>query len=133
MANRFYGSGNLGNPPELRTVEVNGEPRQVASLRVYFDRQVPNGDDFEDRGGFWLNVSLWGERAEQAVKLLTKGARVTVSGTLVQHTWEDENGEEASRIELNADRVSLDLARVERVEFRRKSVDDAAEAQHVSG
>ena len=123
MANWFTGRGNLAAAPTLKHVDVDGEKRAVASMRIYFDRQVPNGDgDFEDRGGFWLDVSLWGPRAETVARLLDKGARVVVSGSLVQRTWEDkETGEPRSRIELNADHLSLDLARIERIEMRASS------------
>lgn len=123
MANEFRGRGNLGAAPALKQVEVDGEKRSVAEMRVYFDRSVPDGDGgFVDRGGFWLDVNLWGPKGEAAAKVLVKGARVAVSGSLVQRTWEDkESGEPRSRIELIADQVALDLSRVERVEFRAKA------------
>ena len=122
MANRFHGRGNLGSVPEVKHVEVDGQRRPVANMRVYFDRQVPDGEgDFQDRGGFWLTVSLWDRKAEAAAKVLTKGARVAVSGTLVEHTWTDkESGEQRSRLELHADHVDLDLGRVERIELRNR-------------
>ncbi len=44
MALRITGSGNLGSAPELRTVEVNGEDRKVASMRVFFAHNHPSGD-----------------------------------------------------------------------------------------
>ncbi|GAB4360975.1 MAG: single-stranded DNA-binding protein [Gammaproteobacteria bacterium] len=122
MANEFRGRGNLGAAPALRQVEVGGESRSVASLRIYFDRQVPDGDGgFEDRGGFWLDVNLWGPKAVAAAKILPKGARVAAAGTLVHHTWTDkESGEERGRLELQADSVDLDLGRLESIEPRRK-------------
>lgn len=131
MSNTFIGRGNLGAAPELKHVEVDGESRSVASLRVYFDRLVPDGaDGFEDRGGFWLDVSLWGARAEAAVKVLTKGARVSVIGTLVQRTWTDKNtGHERTQFELQADQVDLDISRVERAVFRKKEKQDAEAAE----
>ena len=120
MANRFEGRGNLGARPELKTVQVDGEERLVAELRIYFDRRVPDGDgEFVDRGGFWLTANLWGERARQIAELLPKGARVLVTGTLVQDTWADrESGEERRAVQLVADHVSLDLGRVEGVRLR---------------
>lgn len=120
MANRFEGRGNLAAAPELKRVQVDGEERLVAELRIYFDRQVPDGDGgFIDRGGFWLSANLWGQRAEQVAALLPKGARVHVTGTLVQDTWTDkETGEPRKAVELVADYVSLDLGRLEGVSMR---------------
>ncbi|MGH8625351.1 MAG: single-stranded DNA-binding protein [Gammaproteobacteria bacterium] len=121
MSNHFIGRGNLGANPDLKQITVEGEPRTVTELRVYFDRQVPDGNGgFEDRGGFWLPVHLWGPRGESVAKLLPKGARVRVEGTLVQDTWEDKDGETVSRIEVQADSIDLDLSRVEAVTFRAK-------------
>ncbi|MDD5395370.1 MAG: single-stranded DNA-binding protein [Thiothrix sp.] len=122
MGNRFEGRGNLGNDPVLKFVEVaGGEKRAVCELRVYFDRQVKDGDNWKEQGGFWLNVSYWGKRGEQAGKLLVKGCRVSVVGMLVQESWADkETGEEKSRLVLEADSVDLDLLRVESVRFVEK-------------
>ncbi|MGH8472711.1 MAG: single-stranded DNA-binding protein, partial [Gammaproteobacteria bacterium] len=62
---------------------------------------VPNGaGGFTDKGGFWLPVNLWGPKAEAIATHLRKGARVRVEGTLVQDTWEDRDGAEVSRIEV---------------------------------
>lgn len=129
MSSHFAGRGNLGADPELKHVEIDGEPRAVVALRVYFDRPVPDGDGgFTDKGGFWLPVNLWGPKAETIAKLLRKGARVRVEGTLVQDTWDDrETGEPASRIEVQADSIDLDLARVEAITFRAKGDGESAD------
>ena len=120
MANRFEGRGNLAAAPELKRVQVDGEERLVAELRIYFDRQVPDGDGgFIDRGGFWLSANLWGQRAEQVAALLPKGARIHVTGTLVQDAWTDKDtGEPRKAVALVADYVSLDLGRLEGVSMR---------------
>jgi len=87
MANKFSGRGNLGADPEIRyTAGEDSEP--VCSLRVFFDRPKPDGNGgFDDKGGFWLDVSLWGTRGEAAARLLKKGARVSVSGELYEDAW----------------------------------------------
>ncbi len=122
MANRFEGRGNLGAEPLLKHVDIHGEDRPVAEMRIYFDRRIPDGDGgFDDKGGFWLTVNLWGERAVHVAELLPKGARVHVIGTLVRDTWQDStSGEERERMELAADRISLDLGRVEAVKLQQK-------------
>jgi single-strand DNA-binding protein len=120
MTANFADIGNLGADPELKDVEVEGEPRRVTELRIRFDRPVPTDDGFEDRGGFWLDVSLWDKRGgERAAAVLRKGARVFVRGTLVQEQWKDrETGGDRSKFKLQAEYVALDLARVESVELR---------------
>jgi len=127
VSNHSIGRGNLGADPELKHVDLEGESRRVAELRIYFDRPIPNGEGgFTDKGGFWLPANLWGPKAQVVARHLRKGARVRVEGTLVQDTWEDKEGVEVSRIEVRADSVDLDLARVEAVTFRSKT--DTADA-----
>jgi hypothetical protein len=41
MPNSYQGTGNLGDSPSLKTVQVNGEDRKVAELRVFFDHYRP--------------------------------------------------------------------------------------------
>ncbi len=133
MSNTFSGRGNLAAAPELKTVTVNGEARQVAEMRMYCDRPVPDGDGgFKDKGGFWVNISLWGARGEHAARVLDKGSRIKVEGTFVQNSWE-KDGEKFSRLELSADDVTLDLSRLASVTLRarnRSSDDDTNEAGH---
>lgn len=127
MSNNFHGRGNLGAAPTLRHAEHGGESTPVANLRIFFDRPKPDGNGgFEDKGGFWMDVALWGARAETAARLLPKGARVRVEGELFESTWADrETGEERSRLEVRAVSVDLDLSRVDEVTFRRRSEGEA--------
>ena len=122
MANTFIGTGNLGADPVL-TSPVGEDQRQVADMRVYFDKPVknPETDDYEDKGGFWLDVSAWDRLADDVMRLLKKGARVKVEGSLKHNVWIDEkSGAEKSRFVLYADDISLILARVESAQWRRK-------------
>lgn len=124
--NEFRGRGNLGAAPELRRIEDGGAGRSVLPLRIYFDRLVPVRDgspgEFEDRGGFWLNASVWGRRAEALQPLLSKGMRVYVEGTLVQRTWQSrETGEDREGMELEVDYLALDPSRIERIELRARA------------
>lgn len=121
MSNTFTARGNLAAAPELKTVIVNGEDRQVAEMRMYCDRPVPDGDGgFKDKGGFWLNVSRWGAAGEHAARVLDKGYRIKVQGTLVNNEW-SKDGEDRSRLELVADDITLDLSRIESVTPRPRS------------
>ncbi|KEZ76706.1 MULTISPECIES: single-stranded DNA-binding protein [Salinisphaera] len=127
MSNSFTARGNLAAAPELKTVTVNGENRQVAEMRMYCDRPIPDGDGgFKDKGGFWLNVSRWGAAAEHAARVLDKGFRIKAEGTLVQNSWE-KDGEKFSRLELTADDITLDLSRVESVTRRERRSPNATD------
>ncbi len=128
MSNRFIGIGNLGTHPVL-TTPVGEAQRAVADMRIYFDRPVKDQDtdQFEDKGGFWLDVSAWDRLASDVMRSLKKGVRVKVEGSLKHNTWtDDSSGEERSRIKLYADEITLVLNRVASVELLGKQTEEKA-------
>ena len=121
MSNQFTGTGNIGQAPALRTVKVGSEDRSVADLRIFFDRSIPQDDgSFEDGGGFWLTVTVWGSRAETVVKLMSKGMRVHVTGQLRLVSWDDD-GEARADLRLTAERLSIDPICLDSVQVRKRN------------
>lgn len=110
MSNIIEISGNLGKKPELRTVRVGQEDRDVLEFSVYSSRRVPDGQGgYRDEGGFWLNGELWGRRAASSVEALDKGMLVTVKGSLVLETWKDrDTNEERQGFKLKAESILID-------------------------
>ena len=134
MSNHFSGTGNVGTAPTLRTVQVNGEDRLVADMRIYFDRSVPREDgSYSDEGGFWLSVNIWGSRAETVAKIVHKGARVHVAGSLREDTWEDDEAQQHSAMQLTATRISIDPICIESIEYRPKSDEGSEQKESVDG
>lgn len=125
MANFFVGDGNLADAPRLNTIEVDGEERTVANMRLFINRHRKNVDGkYEDRGGFWLNASCWGQKAREAGRLLQKGALIKVEGELEQQKWIDDEGNERTGLTLNIRDWSLLPFRLEEVSYKNRS--DAA-------
>ena len=120
MANYFIGKGNLADSPKGRNVDRkdNKGTFYVASMRVFFDRyeRRENGE-LEQAGGFWREVEIYGDKAENAVKLLRKGARVLVVGSEMDYLGTDDNGAKVQVIKIVAEDVALVLTRVESVTF----------------
>jgi len=126
MPNTYQGTGNLADAPVLKQVQVNGVDRKVAELRVFFDNYRSDGKGgLEQSGGHWMDVSVWDYKAEQAARLLRKGARVHVIGRIERDSWEDkETGEPREKLRLVADDVLLSLTRVKSVEFEPRRAED---------
>ncbi len=127
MINRFEGIGNLGTAPTISQVVVGDEQRKVANMRIYFDR--PTGQDYKDKGGFWYSVDIWGYRAEEALRVLKKGCRVYVVGTLRLEQWTDEGGEVRSEQRLSADYFFIDSLCVDGIQYREKKQTQQASSQ----
>ncbi len=98
--------GNLVEDPELRFTP-SGVP--MAKLRLAVNRRWRdnNGDWQEDTSFF--GGTLWREQAESVAESLQKGARVIVVGRLEQRSWETQEGDKRSVVEIAIDEVGPSL------------------------
>ena len=98
--------GNLTADPELRSTK-NG--RSVAGFTIAstprtFDRQ---SQQWVDGDALFLRCTVWGDLAEHCANSLAKGMRVVAQGRLTQHSWEDEQHQKRSSVELQVDEIGL--------------------------
>jgi len=99
--------GNLTDDPELRYTP-NGAA--VATLRVAVNRRIPDGSGgWKDAETSFFRVNAWRTLAENAAESLTRGARVLVTGRLRSRSWENQEGETRSAVEIEADEVGPSL------------------------
>jgi single-strand DNA-binding protein len=100
--------GNLTRDPELRFT-TNAKAVCGFGLAVT-PRRIIDGE-WTDGDTSFFNVTCWGQLAENVAASLQKGARVIVTGSLVQRSWEDkETQAKRSTIEVSADEVGPSLA-----------------------
>ena len=99
--------GNLTRDPELRYTP-NGAA--VAAFGVAVNRRWQNRDNqqWEESTSFF-NVTCWRDLAQNVSESLEKGARVVVTGRLEQRSWETQDGERRSVVEIVADEVGPSL------------------------
>ncbi len=100
-------TGNAGREPELRFTPSG---QAVASFGVAVSRRWQNRQTQEwEEATSWIDVTCWGQLAENAAESVGRGTRVTVSGRLDQRSWETENGDKRSKVEIVADDVAISL------------------------
>ena len=109
--NMCFISGNLTRDAELRKTR-GGQGVLTFSVAVNDRRKNPQTGEWEDYPNF-IDVTLFGTRAEKLQVYLTKGAKVAVEGKLRYSSWENQNGEKRSKLEVIADEVEF-LSRAER-------------------
>ena len=99
--------GNLTRDPELRFTP-SGAP--VTTFGVAVNRRWQNRDSqqWEESTSFF-NVTCWRDLAQNVSESLEKGSRVLVSGRLDQRSWETQDGERRSVVEIVADEVGPSL------------------------
>ena len=96
--------GNLTGDPELRFTPA-GVPVAnftVASTPRHFDRTK---NEWVDDDTFFARCQVWRESAQHVADSLVKGARVIVTGALVQRDYETREGEKRSVLEVRVDEV----------------------------
>ncbi len=79
--------GNLGNDPELRSLPSGSQLLRfrMATNESYLDRNKERQTRTE-----WHDVVMWGNRAGTLSKILSKGSRVLIEGTLRTSSYEKE-------------------------------------------
>lgn len=107
--------GNVTRDPELRFTQSG---MAVASFGLAWNRRR---QDQEDEVSFF-DVTCFRQMAENVAQSIPKGARVIVYGTLQQRSWENQEGERRSKVEILADDVAPSLkwatAEVTRNEYK---------------
>jgi single-strand DNA-binding protein len=111
--------GNITRDPEMRYT-AGGTSTATFGVAVNRSWRNQQTNEWEERTSFF-NVVCWRQLAENVAASLRKGTRVVVTGRLEQRSWETEQGEKRSVVEVVADEVgpslvfaTADVHRVER-------------------
>lgn len=102
--------GNLAQDPELKFTNTG---KALAKLAVVTSKRKKNDQTgaWEDTDTTFWNVTVWDKTAEHVADSLQKGDPVIVNGTASERSWQNDQGEKRSRIEVNATNIALDLRR----------------------
>lgn len=100
--NKVMVIGNVGTDPEMRFT-ANGNP--VTTFRIATSRNFtsPSGERREETE--WFSVVTWNKLAETCGQYLQKGRRAYVEGRLQTRTWEGQDGQRRTRMEIVANTV----------------------------
>ena len=103
--NRAVLVGRLTRDPELRST---GSGMSVLSMRLAFNDRRKNSqtDQWEDVPNF-IDVTVFGNRAEGLSRHLSKGSQIGVDGRLHWSEWESQSGEKRSKIEVYGDNIEF--------------------------
>ncbi len=106
--------GNVTRDPELRFTSGG---RGVASFGLAVNRRYQSNGEWQEQTSFF-DVVAWGTLGENVAASLHKGTRALVYGRLEQRSWDTQDGEKRSKIEVVAEEIGPSLrwaqAQVER-------------------
>lgn len=95
-------SGNIGRDPEVRATQSG---TSILSFSLAVNERVKKGEEWTDYTN-WVDVCVFGRRADSLGRILSKGMKVTVSGHLRYSTWE-KDGQKRSKLEVIAEDVDI--------------------------
>lgn len=99
-------TGNLSREPEVRYTREGRACTQLG-VAVTEREEIPEGSPVESTGHF--EVVVWDDLAENVALSLCKGMGVIVTGRLGFRTWETDEGEHRSKVEIVASDVGPSL------------------------
>jgi single-strand DNA-binding protein len=122
--------GNLTREPELRFTPTG---QATATFGIAVNRNWTDRQSQERRESTsFFDVVCWGTLAENAATSLSRGTRVIVTGRLDQRSWETQEGDKRSKVEITADEIapSLRWATVHVTRNERRSPESANGDSH---
>jgi single-strand DNA-binding protein len=97
--------GNVTRDPEVRHTNSGAT---VAQFGLAVNRRYQKDNEWVEDTSFF-DVTSWTDLATNVAESVTKGMRVVVFGRLNQQTWETDEGDKRSRVEIVADDVAPSL------------------------
>lgn len=89
LKNRVQLIGNLGNTPEIITLESG---KKLAKFSIATNETYKNAQGEKVTDTQWHNVVAWNKTAEIVEKYLEKGKEVMIEGKLTSRSFEDKEG-----------------------------------------
>ncbi len=102
--------GTLVDDPELKFTSSGAAVSKfrIANTPRKFDKNTNEWVDMKENTLF-MTCSIWRQAAENVAEGLKRGDRVVVVGRLRQRSYETQQGEKRTVVELEADEVGLSL------------------------
>lgn len=102
--NKVFLIGNLTRAVELRYAPSG---TAVASFGMATNRNFTTQAGEKKQETCFVRIVVWGRQAEACNQYLTKGSAVFVEGRLIYRTWDSQDGQKKSALEVRADRVQF--------------------------
>ena len=102
--NRVFLIGRLTKDPEVRQTS-NGTPVTNFSIAINRKYKSASGELKEDTT--FVGIVAWQKLAELCQQFLAKGRAVLVEGKMQNRSWETEDGQKRSTLEIRADRIEF--------------------------
>jgi single-strand DNA-binding protein len=96
-------------------VKQIGADSKVATFRIVSNRQIKKRDGTKGEKSTFVDVEVWGQRAEYAGNYVKRGTPVLVQGQLETDEWE-KDGQKRSKLKIYANSIQAERPRGEPTE-----------------
>ena len=104
LKNKVQLIGNLGNNPEVKTLESG---KKMAKFSIATNETYRNAKGEKVVETQWHNLIAWGKVAEIAEKFLQKGSEVALEGQLINRSYNDKDGNKKYVTEVQVNELLL--------------------------
>lgn len=103
--NQVFLMGNLTRDPELRQTPGG---QSVCSFSLALNRSYKDATSGEWKEVTdYIDIVAWGPLGERVSQYLAKGRRCLVQGRLQSHSWEQQDGQKRTKVEVLANDVTF--------------------------
>lgn len=104
LKNKVQLIGNLGNAPEVRTLDGG---KKMARFSVATNESYRNAKGEKITETQWHNLVAWGKVAEIVEKYLVKGKEVMIEGKLINRSYNDKEGNKKFITEVQVNEILM--------------------------
>ena len=104
LKNKVQLIGNLGNAPEIKTMDA-GKKMARFSIATHESYRNAKGEKVDETQ--WHNVVAWGKVAEIAEKYLQKGSEIALEGKLINRNYTDKEGNKKYITEVQVNEILM--------------------------
>ncbi|MEO7924367.1 MAG: single-stranded DNA-binding protein [Chitinophagaceae bacterium] len=104
LRNKVQLIGNLGNAPEIKTLESG---KKMARFSVATSESYRNAKGEKVSETQWHTLVAWGKVADIVEKYLTKGKEVAIEGKLINRSYNDKEGNKKYITEVQVNELLL--------------------------
>lgn len=102
--NKVFLIGNLTRDPELRYTPGG---QAVCHFTLAVNRSYNDKAGQKKEEAAFLRVTVWGKQGEACAQYLSKGRSAFVEGRLQSRSWETDDGQKRSAVDVVAERIQF--------------------------
>jgi len=119
QVNKVFLGGRLCNDPELRFATSG---TAISNFRMAINRSWTSQEGEKKEETCFVDVSVFGKRAEAVNEYFSKGSPIFIEGRLQYQSWEDKAGQKHSVVRVVADNFQFIGSKGEKKEVAKNDI-----------